>query len=91
MNFLTTSTFEKTLKKLHKNEQAEVKKAVADLTYFFESGKRSDGLGLKCLRKPIWEIRASIRTRILFSFVENDITFLIIGSHDEVKSFLKKL
>ncbi|OGC07243.1 hypothetical protein A2230_09250 [candidate division WOR-1 bacterium RIFOXYA2_FULL_36_21] len=91
MIFLTTALFERLFKKLDFYKQEEVKRAVSELVAFFDSGIKTEGLGLKQLRKTIWEIRASIKDRILFSLVDGKTTLLIIGNHDDIRKFLKNL
>lgn len=91
MKYFTSALFGRLLKKLDFKKQEAVKRAISELTVFFDSGTRSQGLGLKRLRGNIWEIRASIDSRIIFSFEKSEIYFLLIGSHDEVRRFLKKL
>ena len=46
------------------------------------------GLGLKNWHGDYWEIRSSIRDRILFDFTDR-ISFLFVGNHDEIKTFMK--
>jgi hypothetical protein len=46
------------------------------------------GLGLKNWYADYWEIRAGLKDRILFEFTDT-IVFLFVGSHDEIKNFIK--
>ena len=47
------------------------------------------GLGLKNWRGDYWEIRAGIKDRILFEFTDQ-IIFLFVGNHDEIKKFMSR-
>ena len=89
MRYERKKSFDRIFKKLDIHKQNLVVTAIEKLLSFYESGIKPEGLGLKHLKKDIWEVRSSIRERILFS-VENDLlSFLLIGNHDEVKSFLR--
>jgi len=85
------ASFDKTFKKLGRERQQGVKKAVSALIDFFESGEKASDLGLKQLRGDFWEIRSGIRDRIIFAFNDNVVRFVIIGNHDEIRKFLKNL
>lgn len=43
--------------------------------------------GLKNRHADYWEIRAGLKDRILFEFTDQ-IVFLLVGSHDEIKRFM---
>ena len=55
-----------------------------------ERNVKPEGLGLKRMREDIWEIRAGLRTRILFALFPGEIRFVLIGDHNGVKDFLKR-
>lgn len=89
MRFLFKPSFNKTFKKLEPNRRSFIIKALEQLKELFESGIKTEGLGLKHLTKDIWEIRASIRERILFSIEKDTAIFMLAGNHDEIVKFLK--
>ena len=91
MKYFTSLLFRRLFKKLDFHEKEEVKRAISELTAFFDSRIRSEGLGLKRLCGDIWEIRSSLKDRILFSFEKNEIFFLMVGDHDEIKKYLKSM
>jgi len=91
MRYFLSPLFKRLFKKLDFQKKEKVNRAISELIAFFDSGIRSEGLGLKRMRGNIWEIRASLDDRLLFSFERDEIFFLIIGNHDEVKKFLKNL
>ncbi|MBI4432826.1 MAG: hypothetical protein HY592_05025 [Candidatus Omnitrophica bacterium] len=72
-------------------KKKQVKKAIRLTTAFFETGHLPHGLGLTPLGRQIWEIRAGLNERILFRKNEDVVEFLLIGSHDEIRRFLKNL
>jgi hypothetical protein len=90
MKYFTSPLFRRTFKKLDPLKKEGVKKAISELTVFFDSGIKTEGLGLKRLHGNFWEIRASINDRILFSFEGDEVFFLIAGNHDDIRRFLKQ-
>lgn len=81
--------FEKSYRKLPKNQQELVDNAVeALLTYLSEKKDLPKGLGLKRLTKRYWEIRSSLDLRIVFE-LDNPIGFLLVGNHDDIRRFIK--
>lgn len=82
-----TRSFDKSLKKSGDKESA--KQSVEALILALQHDIQPQGLGLKKLRDDIWEIRISLKTRVLFALFPGEIRFLLTGDHDEVKDFLK--
>ena len=64
-------------------------KAIDALIEFIKIGKKPQGLGLKKVRKDYWEIRLSVKNRIIFEFKSDVINFAFVGDHNEIKRFLK--
>lgn len=50
----------------------------------------ASGIGLKHLRGDYWEIRPDLKNRILFRWSEDAIEFILAGSHDSIKRFMKR-
>jgi hypothetical protein len=48
------------------------------------------GMGLKNLRKNFWEIRKGLRLRILFRWQTDHVEFVLAGTHDDIKRYLKR-
>ncbi len=83
-------SFDKSLLPLRPGDRAQVKAAVQRLLEYFGGRPKPIGLGLRKLRRPYWEIRASLDQRVLF-MLEGDIaSFVVVGSHDGIKRFLKR-
>ena len=89
MRYAVLPPFEKTFQKLIPQDKKAVKEAIRWLITFYETGQRPAGLGLKKLTEDIWEIRAGIRLRILFTIEGDLLTWGIVGSHDQIRKFLK--
>ncbi len=50
------------------------------------------GPGLRKLHPSgVWEVRAGLSLRALFLLAEDAATFVFLGSHDEVRRFLRRL
>ena len=67
-----------------------VRDAVLALMDSLDSGQRPPiGLGLKLLRPSLWEIRSTLKDRVIFLWDGGTITFLAVGTHDEIRRFLR--
>ncbi|PIP15448.1 MAG: hypothetical protein COX46_05870 [bacterium (Candidatus Ratteibacteria) CG23_combo_of_CG06-09_8_20_14_all_48_7] len=91
MRYAVPPSFEKTFQKLIPQDKKVVKGAIRSLISFYETGQRPVGLGLKKLTEDIWEIRAGIRLRILFTIEGDLLSWCIVGSHDQIVRFLKSV
>lgn len=89
MQFEYKRSFDRWFKKLRLNSQEAVGAAIGDLIEALEAGKAPPiGLGLTKLTKRHWEIRSSLKDRILFSKIDGMISFLLVGNHNDVERFL---
>jgi len=83
------SSFDRRFKKLPSSRQHRVYEAIdALLEYIDGEAELPVGLGLKNWHAEYWEIRAGIKDRILFELTDQ-ITFLFVGSHDDIKKFMR--
>lgn len=87
LNYL--KSYDRTFKKLTSSQQENAIKAIDALIEFIKIGKKPQGLGLKKVRKAYWEIRLSVKNRIIFEFKSDTINFAFVGDHNEVRKFLK--
>ncbi|MEW6189668.1 MAG: hypothetical protein AB1466_06170 [Actinomycetota bacterium] len=78
MRYEYKPSFDRTFKKLTKERQKRATKAISSLIDFFEGAQRRPRLGLKQLRGNFWEIRVGIKDRIIFTFEDDTISFVII-------------
>lgn len=84
-------SFEKSIKRLKSEEKGGIHQTCQTLVAVIENQQKSfEGLGLKKLDKIYWEIRASLKLRIIFEWQDDLIKFILVGSHDEIKTFLKE-
>lgn len=91
MKYEYKPSFDRTFKKLSSDKKIKITKAIFSLIDFFETGERAKGLGLKQLRADFWEIRVGINNRVIFLFTQDTVSFLIVGTHDEIRKYLKKM
>ena len=91
MRFEFKPSFSRSLKQLHPREQAGVKEAAASLIGFYETGKKTPGLGIDHLRGEFWELRAGLRVRLIFRRQNDLVEFVVAGNHDDVKRFLRRI
>jgi mRNA-degrading endonuclease RelE of RelBE toxin-antitoxin system len=84
--------FERSIKALSNDEKAQIKGACLALLDLLDLRTRLPlGIGLKRLDDDYWEIRKGLRFRILFRWRKDSIEFILAGSHDSIKNFLKDL
>lgn len=85
-------SFDRSVKCLSDDAKIEIKKSIFEIIDLVSTGKASSkGQGLTRLRKDYWEARTTSRERILFKLTDDLIQFIIVGNHEDVKRFLKRL
>jgi len=89
LNYFFKPSFTRCFKKLEQVKQKQAVEAIEALKTVLESGIKLDGLGLKRISNELWEIRSSLKDRIIFTFKKEVVTFVLIGNHDDVKRYLK--
>jgi len=83
------ASFDRAFKKLPPSRREKVYQTIDTLmNYLDELAPLPAGLGLKNWHADYWEIRSGLKDRILFEFTDT-IVFLFVGSHDEIKDFIK--
>ena len=91
MRVYYTSSFQRIFKKLEAAQQEDIRSAVSKIIDVYLSGRRTSGLGLKHLRGSVWEARLGLKIRILFTVDRDMLSFVLAGSHDEVRNYLRRL
>jgi len=87
LNYL--KSYDRSFKKLTSTQQENAIKAIDALIELIKTDKKPQGLGLKKVRSDYWEMRLSAKNRIIFEFKGDVINFAFVGSHNEIKNFLK--
>ena len=92
MRYFRTAAFKRAYRDLDRPRQERADKTLLKLAEAFEKRKMPRGLGIKPLQHGIWETRSGIQDRILFRRTTGDVLeLLLIGTHDDIKRFLKHL
>ena len=82
--------FERDYRKLSRKEEEATDRTIDTLLrYLSREINLPSGLGLKRLTANYWEIRTSLKTRIIFE-LKDPLGFLLIGSHKSVRRFIKE-
>ncbi|MBI5245181.1 MAG: hypothetical protein HY922_16075 [Elusimicrobia bacterium] len=89
MRFGKTESFRKTLRGLSAPEALRLFNAVRKFEAAWEIRSFPAGLGLKHLRDDFYEFRAGLHDRVLFQRAGDAILYLLYGSHDAIRRFLK--
>lgn len=91
MRYRRTTAFARLYRRLSQERRGAVDRAMTLLDAAFQSGRPVGGLGLKALRHGLWEIRCGLLDRVVFARTGDVAEFLVVGTHDEIRRFLKRL
>ena len=91
MRFAYAESFQKTVLNLNKREKDKLIKSFEKFEALWEAGVVPQGVGLKHLRESFFEFRVNIHARVLFQRQGDLIYYLLYGSHDDIRRFLKRL
>ena len=70
--------------------QTQINNVIAGLVYCLENKTAvSSGIGLKKLSLRLWEVRAGIDLRVVFSIDPDALNLVFAGNHDEIRKYLK--
>lgn len=90
MRYSRATAFDRTCRALEASQRAIVEQAIAQLVHALDTGRHTEGLGLKKLQYGFWEIRAGLSIRILCTWKSDLVTFVLVGTHDEIQRYLKR-
>ena len=92
MRITLTERFQADVRRLSPVDRAAVLDALLALPRVLVDPHSHSGVGLRKLhRSGIFEIRAGLGLRLIFGFEEDAAKFVLAGTHDEVKRFLRTL
>ena len=91
MRYERKPAFDRMLRRLPADRKTRVKEVIQQLVVFFETRQQPQGLGLKRLRSDYWEIRAGLGERVVFRLSGDVVEFIIVGDHDEIRRFLRRM
>ena len=89
-NIQVLSSFERSLKKLSKQEKEKLKRCLDQFSIFISTGALPKGLGLKKINKNKYEIRVDIRLRILMKLEKDTLFLVLVGNHNDIKRYLRE-
>ena len=90
VKILVRPSYLRSLKKLSTSEIAEINAAIALLPESMGKPHIHSGLSVRKLRRAIFEFRTGLEIRALFARESGDIVLVFVGSHDQVRSWLKE-
>lgn len=94
MRYLYKKRFLEEFDRLSPADQALVRAADREIRAAHETGRASAGLRIKKLHHrgeaSLYEARPSLALRMIWARREEMISFLLLGTHDEVRRFLKR-
>ncbi|MDP2938574.1 MAG: hypothetical protein Q8O13_00605 [Candidatus Omnitrophota bacterium] len=92
MRFEFKPSFDRSVKAFHGKEKEEIKKvAIQTIDILSQDRVIHKGIGLKHLKGNFWEVRHGLKARILFRWEKDLVEFVLAGSHDDIKRYLKSI
>lgn len=92
MQITLTERFQKDLSALSSNQQNSLFSIILKLPLAIKNIHQHSGLGLRKIHSSgIFEARLGLGLRLVFGFQNNEIILHRIGSHEEIKRYLKML
>lgn len=80
----------KELRSLSGEEAQAAEKALVAFDRFIHTGGKAEGLGFKKLASDKYEIRTSLKKRIVMKKIGRDDYLALYGSHADIERFLKR-
>ncbi len=90
MTILTRPSYVRSLKRFSKAEVDDINGALEVFAAKLGKPHEHSGLGVRKLRKKLFELRAGLQIRILFAMESGDVVLTFAGSHDEVRAWIKE-
>ncbi len=89
MRFAYQRSFLDTTRQLSAAQAAKLLKAIEKFQYAIDSRQWPEGLGMTHLRGDYFEFRVDIHTRVIYRRSGDLVHYVLYGSHDQVRRFLK--
>ena len=90
MRYQRSASFLRSLDDMPPDRVERVRVALQRFINAMDMGQTPHGLGLKPLRNGYWEFRAGLSDRIVFHRDGDLISFVLVGTHDGIKRFLRR-
>ncbi len=82
-------SFERSLKRLTRQEKKETAERLEAFNSMLVFGHFPVGLGFKKINHDKYELRVSIRLRVVMKAGKDTYYLVLVGSHDEVRRYLR--
>lgn len=92
MKFEFKPSFNRSVKSLPIEEKEEIKRVTSQTVDILAHQREiHKGIGLKRLKGDFWEVRKSLKARILFRWQGDLVEFVLAGDHNDIKRYLKNI
>jgi len=92
MKFEFKPSFEDSLKFLPNKDKEDIKQTAIKIIDILSQDKFiHKGIGLKRLKGDYWEVRRGLKTRIILRWGKGLVEFILAGSHDDIRRYLKRI
>ena len=81
--------FERTYHCLSEADQRLTDTALKEFGHYLQTGSAPVGLGIKHLGSHTYEFRVSLALRVVYVLRDDQVILSLLGTHDEVRRFLK--
>ena len=91
MRFVYQQSFLDSTCQLSRTQAAKLLKAIEKFQHATESHQWPQGLGITHLRNDYFEFRTDIQMRVIYRRAGDLIQYVLYGSHDQIRRFLRTL
>lgn len=92
MRVSLTERFQHDVRALREDQRAALFEVLLSIPVVFGDPHRHAGVGLRKLHPSgIWEARLGLGLRLVFAVKDHDATLVRVGSHDEIRRYLRSL
>jgi hypothetical protein len=79
------------LRELGREERREIGAAITQIGLVMGRPHQHSGIGIRKLGSSFFEGRAGLRLRLIFEMIDDGVLYFhLLGTHDEVRKFLKR-
>ncbi len=90
MNIILRESFLQGCRRITADDRSSLLRVFLDLRAALSDPHRHSGLGMRKLsQRGLWEVRIGLDLRALFRIEAESAIFMFLGSHDEVRRFLR--
>jgi mRNA-degrading endonuclease RelE of RelBE toxin-antitoxin system len=90
-NIIILPSFERSVKKLAPQDKKRLALSLEAFNSFLCSGECPHGLGFKKINHDKFEFRVDIKLRVIVKAQGDNYYLVLVGSHDEIKRYLKRI